>query len=62
MRHKQNNNINNIVKTIEKGIITGNRLIDELDPDWYMLEDEWIDEEENNYIEFRREYIMKWIY
>lgn len=45
MRHKQNNNINNIVKTIEKGIITGNRLIDELDPDWYMLEDEWVDEE-----------------
>lgn len=45
MRHKQNNNINNIARLIKKGIITGNRLIDELDPDWYMLEDEWIDEE-----------------
>lgn len=45
MRHKQNNNINNIAKLIKKGIITGNRLIDELDPDWYMLEDEWVDEE-----------------
>ena len=61
MRHKQNNNINNIVKTINKGIITGNRLIDELDPDWYMLEDEWVDEEDN-YIKVKKEYIMKWIY
>jgi hypothetical protein len=47
MRYKQNNNINNIFKVINKGIKTGNRLIDELDPDLYMLEDdEWIDEED----------------
>lgn len=48
MRYTQNNNISNIAKLIKKGIITGNRLIDELDPDWYMLEDEWVDEEKDN--------------
>jgi hypothetical protein len=53
MKYKQNNNINRIARLANKGIITGNRLIDELDPDWYMLE--WNDEE---YIDYSSLHIL----
>lgn len=47
MRYRQNNNINRIARLANSGIRTGNRLIDELNPDLYMLENdcEWSEDE-----------------
>lgn len=58
MKYIENNNINNLVELIKSGIKTGNRLIDELDPDWYMLlDEEWIDDKYK--LDLRKTYILK---